>query len=112
MCKVTLYKFLFFYISSYKHQFQYVISKLILYGADITLLKDKVFVPLYQYDEKDELIVLDFYDYVNNIMVNRSDAIEYLRSVSEYMLPDIANVVFDHAYNFDPSEHYDMAMSL
>lgn len=99
-------------MTQYKHQFQYVISKLILYGADIALLNDKAYVPLYQYDEKDELIVLNFYDYVNNIMVKRSDAIEYVRSVSEYMLPDIANVVFDHAYNFNPSEHYDMAVSL
>ena len=99
-------------VTKYKYQFQYVISKLILYGADITLLKDKVYVPLYQYDEKDELIVLDFYDYVNNIMVKRSDAIEYVRSVSEYLLPDISNVVFDHAYNFNPNEHYDMAISL
>ena len=99
-------------VTQYKHQFQYVISKLILYGADITLLKDKVFVPLYQYDEKDELVVLDFYDYVNNVMVKRSDAIEYVRSVSEYLLPDIANIVFDHAYNFFDNEHHDMAISL
>ena len=99
-------------VTQYKHQFQYVVSKLILYGADITLLKDKVYVPLYQYREEDELIVLEFYDYINNIMVKRSDAIEYVRSVSEYLLPDIANVVFDHAYNFDPNEHYDLAISL
>lgn len=50
--------------------------------------------------------------YYDLIMVKRSDAIEYVRSVSEYLLPDIANVVFDHAYNFDPNEHYDLAISL
>ena len=99
-------------VTKYKYQFQYVISKLILYGADITLLKDKVYVPLYEYKEEDELIVLEFYDYINNIKVKRSDAIDYVRSVSEYLLPDIANVVFDYAYNFDPNEHYDIAASL
>ncbi len=99
-------------VTQYKHQFQYVISKLILYGADISLLKDKEFVPLYQYREEDELIVLEFYDYANNIKVKRSDAIEYVRCVSDYMLPDIANVVFDHVYNFDSNEHYDLATSL
>ena len=99
-------------VTKYKSLFQYVVSKLILYGADITLLKDKVFVPLYQYGEEDELIVLDFYNYTNNIMVARSDAIEYVREVSEYLLPDIANVVFAHAYNFNPNEHYNLALSL
>lgn len=99
-------------VIQYKSLFDYVISKLILYGADINLLKDKVFVPLYQYTEKDEIILLDFYNVVNNIKVKRSDAIKYVRNVSEYLLPDIANVVFDYAYNFDNNEHYDLAKSL
>jgi hypothetical protein len=48
-------------------------------------------------------------NYINNIMVTRDDAIDFVKSVNEYLLPDIANVVFAHGYIFNYNIHYDLA---
>lgn len=48
----------------------------------------------------------------DDVSILRRDAIDFVREVSEYILPDIANVVFDYSYTFNCKEHYNLAHSI
>ena len=48
----------------------------------------------------------------NEIFLNRDEAIVFVKEVSWYLDPNIADVVFGHQYKFDTSIHYDLAKTV
>jgi hypothetical protein len=80
--------------------YKYLIGQLVIYGNDTNIRVSDV--DLYN----------RFEDMIEHMRVPRREAIEFVRSVSEYLLPDIANVVFDYSYIFDEKEHNNLANAL
>ena len=96
--------------------YEYLISKLILYGAQIDIKNNKqktaLYFNVYEYKNKDKKMYCKLQDCISNVIVNRNDAITIVSSVSNYLDPNIANIVFDHMYTFDSSTHNDLAMNV
>ena len=97
--------------------YEYLIELLLLNGADINIVDNNNLKPyeispeLYRIVDirnetklRSKLVAL-----IKNIILDRDEAIVFVREVSSVLLPDIANVVFDYRYLFDASKHYDLA---
>jgi hypothetical protein len=54
---------------------------------------------------------LRLHDIVKDIILDRNNAIMFVKDVSDFLLPDIADVVFGHRYIFDINIHYDLAQA-
>ena len=84
--------------------YKYLIGQLVIYGSHTNISV----VDFYGYMDNLNLYYR-FEDMIEHVKVPRKEAIEFVRSVSEYLLPDIANVVFDYSYEFDENEHNSLA---
>jgi hypothetical protein len=90
--------------------YEYIISKLLVRSPNSGMSC----IPLNYFDVnnymgEEQIMHCKLNNYIDNIMVTRDDAIDFVKSVSEYLLPDIANVVFAHGYIFNYNIHYDLA---
>jgi hypothetical protein len=88
---------------------EYFIKQLIIYGVNIGHIidiKNKIYM-----DEHGKMIYNQFQKMITNKIIPRKQAIEFVRNVNigTGILPDIANVVFDHYSEFRQNNHYDLA---
>ena len=99
--------------------YEYLIERLLLNGADINILDNWKSTALsfnpkvYRIVENKKLeakLHHDLVTFVNNIL--RNEAIVFVKAVSWYLLPDIADVVFGHLYKFDTEIHSDLARAV
>jgi len=99
--------------------YEYLIESLLLKGADInikdnsnlTALSFNPTIYLVGEDKKLEAkLHHNLVAFVKNIL--RNEAIVFVKAVSWYLLPDIADVVFGHLYKFDTSIHSDLAKAV
>lgn len=100
-----------------KPYYEYLIETMILNGADINIVDNDNLTPLdiipkscRAVDRKLEIKLHGkLVELVKSIILDREEAIVFVRDVSSVLLPDIANVVFDYCYLFDDSKHHDLA---
>ena len=99
--------------------YEYLIERLLLNGADINILDNWKSTALsfnpkvYRIVENKKLeakLHHNLVAFVNNIL--RNEAIVFVKAVSWYLLPDIADVVFGHLYKFDTAIHSDLARAV
>ena len=95
------------YIINKETIIEYFIKKLLLNGANTKVL-DNFRYGLFQ-DQQERMVNNNIQKMLKNIIVPRKDAIKYVKDVSNYLLPDIANIVFDYAHNFNCKTHYSLA---
>ena len=87
-------------------KYQYVIRQLILNGGDINILDnyertplDKVQITYNVYrNEHQETLYCKLFGIVNELVITKDKADQYIDDISLFILPDIANVVFDYSY--------------
>ena len=95
------------YIINKETMIEYFIKRLLINGANTDVLNN--FRYGYFRDQHQIHVFNNIKKMINNKIVPRKDAINFVRDVSEYLLPDIANVVFDYAYQFNNKTHYGLA---
>lgn len=101
--------------------YQYLIECMLLNGADINIQNNNKLTPLeldpnvYRMIENKQLetkLHNKLKTFVREIFLNRDEAIVFVKEVSWYLDPNIADVVFGHRYKFDTSIHYDLAKTV
>jgi hypothetical protein len=99
--------------------YEYLIESLLIKGADINIQNKSKLTPLTfnptvylvgKDKEREAKLHHNLVAFVNDIL--RKEAIVFVKAVSQYLLPDIADVVFGHCYKFDTSIHSDLARAV
>lgn len=98
------------YILNRETILEYFIKKLLLNNVNININKISQFFIIY--DNHEKKVYHNIMKMTKNIIMKREDAIKYVRDVSTYLLPDIANVVFDYSYTFRSNIHYNLASNI
>jgi hypothetical protein len=97
------YKYIFF---NNETAIEYFIKQLLINGVHIDIKN------IIDYVSKDDPVFLQLIKIINNYVIPRRIAINFVKDISNYLLPDISNVVFDHCYNFNYNIHYILAVEV
>ena len=99
--------------------YEYFIQEMLLKDADISIKNNCQLTPLSWHpdecrpvDMKNRRIMHQrLHDIVEDVILDRKNAIRFVKKMSNFLLPDIANVVFDHRYKFDSNIHSNLAQA-
>jgi len=99
--------------------YEYFIQEMLLKGADINIEDNYKLTPLSWHPDVYRSVNKKFgqvmhqrlHDIVQDIILDRKNAIRFVKKMSNFLLPDIANVVFDHRYKFDYNIHSNLAQA-
>lgn len=101
--------------------YQYLIECMLLNGANINIQNNNKLTPLELSPNLYRVVKNKRFErklhnklktFVKEIILDRNDAIIFVKEVSLFLDPNIADVVFGHRYKFDTSIHYDLAKSV